>query len=153
MKPYPAALGLVACLAAPAALAHDEHAMHGFPQAVKARMTLMESVGRNMKVLGGMAKGETAFDAARANAAAAALAEEAGAIAAAFAPRETHPESEATPRIWDDWDGFMARTETLRRAAGGAAGKLESPEALNAAMRDLGGACKACHKDYREKKN
>jgi len=50
--------------------------------------------------------------------------------------------SEASPKIWEEWDDFVAILDTLEADA--AAGK---------GPRDLGASCKACHDKYRVKKS
>lgn len=141
---------VLAITLAGAAFAHETH--DNFPEPMKTRMDLMKSVGGNMKVLGDMAKGETAFDAGKAQQAAGNIADHARSIESAFAERALHEESEATAKIWDDWSGFLSKAEGLEAAATAASG-AGSLDALRAAMGDLGGACKACHETYRQRKN
>jgi len=150
MKIFTRAFAIAAITLAGAAFAHESH--DNLPEPMKTRMDLMKSVGANMKVLGDMAKGETAFDTSRAQEAAGNLGDHARSVESAFAEQALHEESEATAKIWDDWSGFLEKAEGLEAAATAASG-VESLDALRAAMRDLGGACKACHENYRERKN
>ena len=114
----------------------------------KMREEVMEEIGKAMGVLGGMAKGEVAFDAAAAEAAKAKIAEEAGAIATEFATQgEPDPASEAKPEIWANWDDFLKKAEALKAAA--SAADVSSAEAIGAALGSVGGACKDCHTTYR----
>ncbi|WP_374646266.1 cytochrome c [Tabrizicola sp.] len=117
------------------------------PNAI-AREELMETVGKNTGILGDMAKGKTAFDAAQAEAAKAALVEAAGKVEATFAePGATDPVSEAKPEIWTNWEDFLVKAKTLGEAAG--AMDVASAESIGAGMGKLGGACKDCHTTYR----
>jgi cytochrome c556 len=114
---------------------------------VKARQELMDVIGGSTKVLGDMAKGEVAFDAAAAEAAKAAMIAASAEIAAKFEPQATDPESEAKPEVWTNWDDFVAKGNALNAAA--TAADVSSVEAIGASMGAIGGACKDCHSTYR----
>jgi len=139
-----AALGLAAL--GGAALAHEGVQN----EAVKARMMLMDNIKDAVGVLGGMAKGEMAFDAAKADAAKEALIRHSAEIPAAFEAEEMDPKSEARPEIWENWEDFVGKAEAL----GAAAGELDTSDQawMGPGMGKIGGACKACHEDYRVKK-
>lgn len=117
---------------------------------VKARMDLMGTIGMNTKVLGDMAGGKAAFDASAAEAAKAALSAAAAQIPAAFETEADDPVSEARPDIWMNMEGFAEKAKALETAAG--AIDVSSIEGVQAGMGDIGGACKACHTDFRAKK-
>ncbi|WP_050521696.1 c-type cytochrome [Pseudorhodobacter wandonensis] len=117
---------------------------------VKARMDLMDSIGMNTKILGDMAGGKAAFDATAAEAAKAALIAAAGEIPAKFEVEADDPVSEARPDIWMNMEGFTAKAKGLETAAG--AIDVASVEGVQAGMGAIGGACKACHSDFRAKK-
>lgn len=117
------------------------------PAAV-ARSELMKTIGQNIGVLGGMAGGEAAYDAAAAEAAKAALIEATGKIEATFMDQGgADPYTSAKPEIWANWDDFLVKA----KAASDAAGALDvaSVETIGAGMGALGGACKDCHTTYR----
>jgi len=133
-------------LATGSALAHAEVQN----PAVKARMEVMKTIGGNMKIIAQMAKGETAFDAAAAGVATAAIADASARVPALFEAPETDPESEAKPAIWEDFDDFTRQamaTEVAARAA-----DTSSLDALRGSLGQIGGSCKSCHDDYRIKK-
>ena len=111
-----------------------------------ARQTLMGTIGMNTKVLGEMAGGKVAFDAAAAEAAKAALADAASKIAATFEPQGTDAESKAKPDIWTNWDDFVAKADALNKAA--VAMDATTVEGIGAGMAGVGGACKDCHSKY-----
>ena len=114
----------------------------------KARSDLMRVVGKNTGILGDMAGGKAAYDAAAAEAAKAALIEAAGQVETAFKDQGgADPASEAKPEIWANWDEFLADAKALGDAAG--AMDVSSAETIGAGMGALGGACKDCHTDYR----
>lgn len=114
----------------------------------KARSDLMRVVGKNTGILGDMAGGKAAYDAAAAEAAKAALVEAAGQIETAFKDQGgADPASEAKAEIWANWDEFLADAKVMGDAAG--AMDVSSAETIGAGMGALGGACKDCHTDFR----
>ena len=114
---------------------------------VKARQELMGVIGMNTKVLGEMAGGKIAFDAAAAGAAKAALVAASADIAAKFEPQATDPKSEAKPEIWTNWADYQAKATALNTAA--TALDATTVEGVQAGMAGVGGSCKACHSAYR----
>ena len=116
-------------------------------EAVKPRIEAMKTIGGAMKVVGEMAQGKTEFDADAAKAALDTMATTAATIPDVFKAEEMDPESHAKAEIWTNWDDFVADAEALQKAA--EAADPSSPETLGASMRDLGGACQACHKEFR----
>lgn len=117
---------------------------------VKARMDVMGLNAQNTKILGDMAGGKADFDATAAEAAKVALAAAAADIAAKFEPEADDPVSEARPDIWMNWEGFSEKAVALESAVG--ALDVSSLESLQGGMAAIGGACKACHSDFRAKK-
>jgi cytochrome c556 len=117
---------------------------------VKARMELMDTIGLNTKTLGDMAGGKAAFDATAAAEAKAALIAAAGEIPAKFEVEADDPVSEARPDIWMNMEGFTEDAKGLENAA--TAMDVASVEGIQAGMGAIGGACKACHTDFRAKK-
>lgn len=117
---------------------------------VIARKELMKAMGGAAKTLGGMASGEVAHDAAAAEAARQTLIASAGEIGAKFTNNAEDPASEAKPEVWTNWDDFLAKGKALGDAA--AALDVASAASIGAGMGGVGGACKACHSDYRIKK-
>ncbi|MBV2359213.1 cytochrome c [Thalassococcus sp. CAU 1522] len=137
---------LVMTLAATAALAHS-----GVKNAaVKARMDLMGEVKAATATLGDMSKGAKPFDAAKAEAARAALERHATRIPALFKAPESDPKTEARPEIWTDWDGFVAIADRMETVA--SAMDTGSLKTLRAGMGRLAKTCKSCHEAFRIKK-
>lgn len=135
---------MIAVTAAGAALAHGGVEN----ETVLARMEGMKTLSTQLKTLGAMAKGQQAFDAAAAQAALDRLSEEAAQIPAHFEEEVIVEKSEARPAIWQNWEDFAAKADDLHQRS--AALEVAQPGDLGPALRDLGGACKACHADYRE---
>ena len=114
----------------------------------KARSDLMRDIGKNIGVLGDMAGGKAAYDAAAAEAAKAALIADAAAIEVAFKDQgAADPASEAKPEIWTNWEEFLADAKKLGDAA--TAMDVASVETIGAGMGALGGTCKDCHTEFR----
>lgn len=114
---------------------------------VIARKAQMKVHGGSAKVLGEMAGGKTAYDAAAAEAAKAALIEAAAQTEAHFTVNATDPASTAKPEIWTNWEDFLVKASALQDAA--AALDTSSAETIGAGMGAIGGACKDCHSTYR----
>lgn len=118
--------------------------------AVKARMMLMGQIKDATAILGGMAKGKIAHDAAQAAMARAALIAHSGEIAAAFEAADSDPKSEALPAIWNNWQDFRQKADAMTAAA--EAMGTGSPTDIGTGMAALGRSCGGCHKLYRIEK-
>lgn len=136
---------LIAGLVLAGSIAHAE--VEATDPDVIARQTLMKEMGGAAKALGDMAGGKTAFDAAAAATAKATIVDHAGQIGAKFEKNPTDPGSEAKPEVWSNWDDFLKDAKALEVAA--TALDTASAETVGAGMAGVGGACKACHTDYR----
>ncbi|WP_223385575.1 c-type cytochrome [Oricola cellulosilytica] len=124
---------------------------------VATRKALMQSNGAAAGLSGGMMKGEIPYNAAAAKAALASF------NAAATAFGDYFPEGSdmdanttASPKIWEDMEGFEAELDKFQTAAAAAmqaAGK-DGPadlDAFKAAAGSVLGTCKDCHEGYRVK--
>jgi cytochrome c556 len=114
---------------------------------VIARQDLMKTIGMNTKVLGDMAGGKADFDAAKAEAAKAALIAASADIGAKFETQATDPGTEAKPEIWTNWEDYLKKAGALNAAA--TALDASSLDTIKAGMGGIGGACKDCHTSYR----
>ncbi|WP_075220853.1 c-type cytochrome [Acuticoccus yangtzensis] len=119
------------------------------------RHAIMEDVGDAMGVLGGMAKGETAYDADAAIAALDTMITEAPVFLTLFPEgSETGHDTRAKPEIWSDRAGFEEKGEAMITAASNAKETAGNGlDALRAAMGPLGQSCRGCHETYRAPKN
>lgn len=145
---------LVVALGASAVMA-DGHSK-ALMGAVKARQGQMQLYAHNLGVLGAMAKGDVAYDAAAAQAAADNLVAVSGLNAMTMWPQGSDNESiegsRAKAEIWSNFPDVAAKGAALSEAAVAmAAGAGTDLASLQAAMGPLGGACGACHKAYRSK--
>ena len=140
---------VIAMVLASPALAQD------VPQAVQARKGLMDMNNINAGVLFAMAQGKRDYDAKAAEAAATNIVLLASINQSNLWPEGTDAEAlpgqtRALPAIWEKYPdieekakAWLAAAQAVNAAAG------DGLEALQAAIGPLGGACKACHDDYR----
>lgn len=70
-----------------------------------------------------------------------------------FAPGSEKGTTRAKPAIWDNMDDFASKLDDLRDAAASLDEAVEGGERkeIANAVRDTGGACKACHDEYKAK--
>lgn len=117
---------------------------------VKERMDNMSAIADQTKVIGEMAKGAVALDLPKARAAADELSRLAAQITALFETQAQDPKSEARDDIWKSFSAFSAKAQDLQVIAAGIAANANSKDDLGAGMVALGGACRACHSEYRQ---
>ncbi|SDU21547.1 cytochrome c [Stappia sp. ES.058] len=122
---------------------------------VETRQNMMKSVGAATGTLGKMLKGETDYDAALATMAMRVLFTTPSGFVTQFPEgSETGGDTEAAPKIWEDKAGFEKIAMDLQAAAlaalPAAGGGLEQ---LKGAFGPVAQNCKACHEDYRIKKD
>ncbi|MBF9060498.1 cytochrome c [Rhodobacterales bacterium HKCCSP123] len=125
------------------------------PGPVKARQGQMQLMALNLGVLGGMARGNTDYDAEAAQTAANNLV-----ALAAIDQSFSWPEgtdnfalegTRALPAIWENPEGFAEDYMAFGAAAEGLAAVAgDGLEAVQAAMGSIGGTCGACHDDFRQ---
>ena len=148
------ALALAAALIVPA-VALAQSAEEAAENAVEARHGFMTMLAINMGQLSGMAKGDIPYDEAAASRAAAnivALTQyDAPALFIEGTSSEEMEDSAALPAIWENPQGFGERFAALRDAAAGSPDAvMGGQENLAPVLQKLGGACKACHDDFRQ---
>lgn len=119
---------------------------------VKERMELMKDIRKAMKSLGAMARDKVPLDSAKVKAAAGRIAQHGQKIPALFPKGSTKGVTEASPRIWQDFEGFRNSADEMVAVAREITGQSDNAAALKAAYRKLGKTCSACHKLYRVKK-
>lgn len=126
-----------------------------FADAVETRHGLMLQMASDLGTLGGMAKGDVAYDKASATKAAANVAAVASVISMAQFPAGSEngksADSFALADIWAKQDDFLAKITDLNNAAAAMqTAAATDGDAIKASMAQLGGACSACHKAYRQ---
>ena len=149
-----AALALIAGFAGSIA-AKSQAAEDPFADVVVVRHGLMLQMASDLGRLGGMAKGETVYGSAVAGQAANNIAAIASVISMAQFPQGsangTAADSFALPAIWTNQEDFLVKIAALNTAAAALqASAVTDVEGIKAGMKEIGGACAACHKDYRQ---
>jgi cytochrome c556 len=128
------------------ALAHE-----GATGVVKERMDLMKDQQKDLKLIGDMAKGKTAFDAAKAAAAARDLGTTSKKIPDLFpAGSNGHP-SDALPAVWQDWNKFTGNAKDLESIANELTSSLDGSGDWRPLLGKVSDACKSCHETFRAK--
>lgn len=79
------------------------------------------------------------------------LATSVGMVKEAFMEKANSDKSAALDEIWSDWDGFAAKADDAQKAADALVRTIESNGDVAAARKELGAACGACHKAFRQK--
>lgn len=121
--------------------------------AVESRSGIFEVIRMYFGPVYGMVRGQVPFDAAVVKHNAERISELAGMIPDGFRfnTAGSDVETEALDAIWDDIEDFNDKAATLgERATALAAASEGGLDATRAAFQGLGGACKACHDNYRE---
>lgn len=124
-------------------------------RAIAARKAHMQLYQHNLMILGSMARGNAEYDAGAAQGAADNLVALTQLNQAGYWPAGSDSFStdgtRALPELWDNFPDVMAKGGALAQAAASAqAGASNGLEAVQTAMAELGGACNACHKSYRQ---
>lgn len=122
--------------------------------AIKARQGQFRIMSLNLGLLGAIAKGETAYDAELAQAAADNLVTISSINQSVNWPENSSQmdtaNTRAKPEIWDNlddviskWQDFGSAAQQMQTAA------AQGPDEIRAAMGALGNTCKSCHEQYR----
>ena len=121
---------------------------------VKQRSELMKGVAKSTKLGGGMVRGQVPFDAKQAMDAMIVIVETPDKFVELFPEdSKTHPETEAAPAIWENWDDFKTRLDKLEADAQNAAASTENGlDSFRDAFVQMAQNCKSCHEKYRIKK-
>ncbi len=126
-----------------------------FADAVETRHGLMLQIQADVAKMGAMAKGEAEYDAAVAGKAAANIAAIASVLSMDQFPAgseyQASADSFALPALWASQDDFLTKIADLNTAAAAMqTAAATDVEGLKAGMAQLGAACSACHKAYRQ---
>lgn len=152
MKTGRFALTVVAGLAAAGgAFAHG-----GATGIVKERMDAMTEISKNVKIVGQMLKGTSAYNPDEIARAAKDITGHAGdAMTTLFPEGSLMSPSEASPAIWTKWPEFSEYAGSLQSAAQALeslASQGAEQKAVAAAFGKVAATCKTCHEAFRIKK-
>ncbi len=119
------------------------------------RQAMMKNVGAAMRIAAGMAQGKIPYDGISAELAMRVMNSSASGLSSMFPEdSKTGGDTEAAPKIWEDKAGFDALTAEFQTASAKAAEAAKAGEGdFKAAFGAVAKNCKACHQDYRIKKN
>jgi cytochrome c556 len=123
---------------------------------VKYRQLLMKANGAHISAIGAILKGEVDYGAKHIEEHAEAINGMAQILADAFRANvgTSGGETRATQEIWSGWDDFVAKAKNLQDVSA-SLGELAEGGGDMAAIGDgvkaLGGACGACHNEFRVK--
>lgn len=135
---------------APAVLAHSvkDEPLQSYRQSIFAL------VGANFGPIAAMVKGDTSWDQDAMEGYADDLEDIVDLdLLRGFAPGSEKGTTRAKPEIWDNMDDFESKLADLRDAAAALEEAVDSEDRkdIASAVRDTGGACKACHDEYKAK--
>lgn len=128
----------------------DAH--EGATGVVKERMDLMKQVGKDMKSLSKMFKGEEEYDQSRVETLASEVESRSGrSLTDLFPEGSIFGPSEALDEIWKEWPSFEKSAEEMREAAtllksSASKGRDEARTAFG----KVANTCKACHDKFKE---
>lgn len=139
--------------AAGVALAATVASFAGEPSA--DRQLMMKNVGAAAGAGGAILKGEAEFDPRVADLIFRTIHQASLGYGELFPEgSETGNETEASPKIWEDMEGFQAQLAELRSDVEAAMeAKPQDKEAFQQAFGEVTQNCKACHEKYRISKN
>ena len=117
------------------------------------RSAAMKQLGKNLKPLGAIAKGEAEYTMS-ADSNAKAIEQISKGILVLFPEGSGGGKSRAKPEIWSDWAGFTKAAKNFQAAAPGlvAAAKTGDSAKIGAAVKAVGKTCGGCHKPFRAPK-
>lgn len=120
---------------------------------IATRKGIMKEVGAQTKAGAAMAKGEAAYDQAKAQVIFATYADAAGKMPGLFPDTaKTGGETTAAPKIWEDMNGFKAGFARLEKDAKASQGSVKDLDSFKTAFGATTKNCGGCHEDYRIKK-
>lgn len=145
-----ASLAVLTLSTAPVAFSHlvKEEPMQSF------RQSYFTLLAMNFGPMAAMVKGEMPWDDAKMLS----LAEDVAAITSidvsrAFGPGTDKGTTRAKPEIWENTDDFLEKYQALQASASELLSAAQSGDkkAIGGALKETGGACKACHDEYKAK--
>lgn len=114
------------------------------------REALFKGMGREVRPLGAMLKGEAPFDAAKVQATLDLIVKNAQVLPTLF-PEGSQGNSEALPVIWERNDEFKALFARLGEEASKAKVAITDEASFKANFPDVARACGNCHRTFRKK--
>lgn len=124
-----------------------------YADAIADRQALMKGIAGSTKEIFAVVKGEKPFDAAEVKKHLQVYVDDAAKFTALFPDdSKTGGDTTASPKIWEDMEGFKAEMAKFSADAT-AAMSATDVASLGAAMKTVTGHCQTCHEAYRVKKS
>lgn len=133
---------------------NQSFAHQGATGVVKERMDLMSAIGKDMKEVKKMLKGESAYDKEQMSLRILSIQKSAHKVNQLFPKGSLKHPSEAKRSIWKNWDEFTGITEKLIRDSTKLSQVAETDDKRKIMKQFVTVAknCRSCHKSFREKK-
>ena len=144
------ALMLFGLASAASVSAHD-----GASGVVKARMDAMSDMAAAMKAMAKVVKGKQAYEPQLFIDNGTTIVGHSAMLVDLFPAGSKQGKSESKLLIWQQWDDFANLAQRTKIAAQGLVDMAQQGSELRPLKKqfaNLGGSCKACHQDYRQKK-
>lgn len=136
-----------------AAIALSATAVIAQSDPISERKQTMKGVGGQARIGAQMVKGDAPFDLAKAQAVFATYASAAAKMPSLFPDNsKTGGETTASPKIWEDMNGFKARFAKFGTEAKAAQASVKDLDSFKTAFGDMGKNCGGCHETFRIKK-
>jgi cytochrome c556 len=121
--------------------------------AIELRESIMTTYKWYLQPMSAMAKGDMPFDAALFSSRAEALSIATQLDVTEGFPKDSAEDTEALPKIWENWDDFKSKFQSLQKEAAELQRVTASGDeaAMKAQFGKTAKACGSCHKAYREK--
>jgi cytochrome c556 len=114
-----------------------------------AREHTMKEIGKSMRKLGDIVKGNTAYNADDVKAALGVVARNAAEFPKYFPAGSENDSDAALPAIWQNFDDFKAKAANVSDSADAAIKVADSLDSFKPAFGKLAAGCKSCHDSYR----
>ena len=114
-----------------------------------AREHTMKTIGKSMRQLGSMVKGDVAFNATDAKAALAKIASNSTDFPKYYPAGSESASTASLPAIWKNFADFKGQADKTATDANPAIASADSLAAFKPAFAKLAGDCKSCHDTYR----
>ena len=117
----------------------------------QARSVAFKTLGGDMKEIGDIMKGATAYDVGSFKAKAATFVEHANAAFQHFAKDTTGTDGFSRPEVWSNPEGFKAEEDRFLQAVNkvNEAAQAGNLEQIKAAFGEAGASCKSCHDGFK----
>lgn len=118
---------------------------------IQQRRALMKDMGQQAEIGAAILKGQTPFDAAKAELIFQTFKKSMDGYAGLFPPGSDTGETKATAAVWSDRAGFEAAVAKFNQAVADNAAKATTADGFKAAFAAAGEQCRACHQTFKSR--